>query len=775
MGSIIQLLFILGISLCFCKEVIGQYASPAIPAAYNSDTVKIVPATVFPLGALLTGDATTYLDSLKKLSINTTTNFIDGGGQDNVAKTDTLGWVGGGSGWIPGFFDHQEQRNYLFSGYNKIGSKGILERQLDYAVESGAFYSKAGSLIGTTNTGQEWRIDTSEVLDRQTDKDNDTLGYAGNYLLRFPLGQPLDKFDAKSVNYAHYFDFMYHFADSNLFTVSNPSTPLFTIEIWIRGAKTHSKYNTGDKWRKYDTILTYDITKQKYLDALSSSHDSSWWANDLEHSLRIAPNGDSTVRMHIALDSGFLHHYFTDGTTGDSSSYLRSKFPGELCFGNCDMNSNGDWRNFIRFDVRVRRNPALKIPIFVKGLRIRNGGAEKLLTGGYDSLLAFRFKMISQSKYLVYNDTTKIHDTLTGSYYPNLLNLQSENEPYPDRYYIIGYLDRFARDSNDPNGHPFRRFTAFSPWNPREIRLIWDDILWKPTLTDAAPEHLYRNIEYSAGTSIHLPLPRDMFPKILPARLDLYTQPIMDRTDVVMYEHLHDSLFSNQFIGLLKEVNQGAVAIGTKPVPYWVMGQAYTGLVYKNLDGSTNNGVLPGRLPTGMGYLVDTIRAILSRSSTTDCTPLDRVWNGTLIYDTARTTYDRSNVTAEQIRLQANICAAYGAKGFTVSNAGTNGLREYGFTGNNFDHSIDIYDSSKGIIKGFMDLSDSLYYAVKLKSGGTWFFTKSDTFDLSTYEYWTTTACDPKPHRAKFIPFHDPNTSGLWCINDCSATLTFES
>ncbi len=191
--------------------------------------------------------------------------------------------------------------------------------------------------------------------------------------------------------------------------------------------------------------------------------------------------------------------------------------------------------------------------MYVKGLRMRDGGMEKLVTGGYDSLLAFRFKQISLSKYLSWNSGTKHYDTLTGNYYSNLLNLQSENEPYPERYYVIGYLDRYARDHNDPSGHPFKRFTAFSPWNPREIRLIWDDILWKPLLPDAAPQHMYRNIDYQAGDYIHLGLPRDMFPKTLPSRFDLYRQEIIARTDsaVNKYQHDHDSLLNLSFRGNL--------------------------------------------------------------------------------------------------------------------------------------------------------------------------------------------------------------------------------
>ncbi len=304
----------------------GQYSFPVAPLVYNSDSVKVIPASVFPLGALITGDAGAYLDSPKKVSINTITNFNDGGGQDNVAPSDTLGWVGGGSGWIPDFRDYWEKRMYFFSG--KTGATPALassNRQYDFGTYNNFFQSKV------VTDGNEASVSSSPGDTLGYTASGDTLvntKYSGKYVLRSPVFMQALTGDTNRM--AHYFDFMYRFNTDSV-TIYNSTDTLYMIEIWVRGAKDASIY-TGNTWKLYDTILYYPITKAAFL-----ASDSYWQSADLEHELRMTPQNVSYQRFHIALSQEFMRRFNKDGFS--SPKKLTSLYPGEDCYLNLGNDS----------------------------------------------------------------------------------------------------------------------------------------------------------------------------------------------------------------------------------------------------------------------------------------------------------------------------------------------------------------------------------------------------------------------------------------------------
>jgi hypothetical protein len=768
MKNILMLFFVLLLS---AVNGYAQYSFPVEPQSVNSKGEDIVPAMVFPLGALLTGDADKFLDSLKKVSINTVTTFGSGGGQNHVAKVDTLGSVSGANGMLPDFTDYNERRMYFFSGYDPAppNAKSTLHKSLDYGTKNNRFYDSRVVADGDESSVSALLSDTLSLASGGIDTLSNSA-YAGQYVLRHPDFGYAFTDDTNRIQ--HYFDFIYRFDTTGSSLIDSiwgsftSTEPLYEIELRIRASKDTNLYGHDatlnyPRWKLYDTILTFPITKTSFRTA-----DTYWDTSQLEHGLRQPritgfPNNINYERIHIALPQELMRKMFVWGH--DNTKWLGSHTGG---FRGIEINDP----NTVYFDYRVRRVKPIKM--YIKGLRIREHGAEQLLTGKLDTMLADRYTKISQSKYYDGNGTLQ-----TGSYYKSLLNLQTENEPYPFRYYIISYLDRFAREKK------IKRFTAFSPWESREIRLIWDDILWKPDMTDAAPEHLYRNIEYQADGNQVLPIPRDVLPKTIPSNFRLYSQSIADRTDLDLFEAKHDSSVRTTLRARLQEINQAAFSIGTKPVPFWVMGQAYMGLVYRNPStGAIDNSHMPqtrDNTTISVPYLVQEIKSILSNPSTTSCDELTaHAFNPSFLYDTTTVGNDRANVTAEQIRLQANMSAAWGAKGFTVSNAGTNGLRDLGFSGVGNDVITDMYDTTKPFMvrRDFygqdLNVSDSVrYYQVdRIDSAGTnWWFTPLDNLSTDDYTY-RESPCN-LGNKGRWIPYHDPNTSSLYCISDCASIV----
>lgn len=757
------------------SEAFAQYmlSGPPPEPEGQVDGKKIVRATVFPLGALDAGGDP--LDSLQKLSLNTVTYFHNTMAEHVGTSRDTLGALAGG-GWlwewsgIRGRDSYVEQRMYTFSGYERPD-----DRPFDHAVTKDgrpAFWLMTGS---STQNG-EHRIGGTDTLGLDLDKDTlPNSHYTGKYILRLPRDfATANNWDGNLYRrqYAQYYDFIYRFDSLDLASVASNSV-LYTIEVWVRGAKTHDKYNQTlygtPKWKLYDTVYTFPITKAIYQAALDTASDLDWWTGDLNHGVRISANNQRYARLRMLFDSLLMDRYYNAGRT--ETDTLASRYKGEEWFFTGGPDDNRGFRNNAMFDVRIYRNAGSAVPIYVKGLRVRNGGAEKLLTGQLDSELDTAFTRTAKSLYM---DGSQLKQ---GSYYNRLLNIHTESEPYPDRFYILAYLDRYAAYHPDNyNGKPsYKRITTFSPWQTRQSRLIWDDILWKPNQPTASPEHLYKNIDYQSGDNIHLGIPDDVFPKTGKQGLNLLQQYRILDGDISTYEREHDSILRIGYRDGLREANHAAFGLGAKRIPFWIMAQAYIGITWKNKQtGKTDNGYDPDLLPESQWkpYVVNTFKAWLADPSTQSCEQIGRkLFDVSKIYDTTTMGLDRAHVTSEQIRLQANLAVAWGASGFTVSNTGTNGLREVGTNTIDFKHEAELPDTTGHHFKYIrnLDLSDSLYYQVDNKdsSGVNWWFTKDANLDPAHYDY-RLSGCDPT-RKGKWIPYRNPNTSSLWCLNDCAS------
>lgn len=744
--------------------------------------IPLVSGATFPIGAAVTDGS--RLDSVQSMLANTYAFFNWATGTEDI---DSLYGIHGGTP-LAEYKTYREQRNYLFSGYRRAD-----EHQYDYAVTNGSFAQKdVGAMGGLDNL--EFLIPVNDTLLKiSTDTTRARPGYKGTYLLRMPTNQIYGSSSTDVKHFATYFDFMYSFdRDLPAYDSLGLSDNLFFLDLWIHGAKPHASYNADSNWSKWDTVLTYAITKEIF--EASAIHDSgahSWSQNqnvELEHNLMTAPlssggNGRQYARYHIVLADTFMQNYYRDGTSDSATIHLlQSRYTSPPV--------DTSLRNVVVFDFRLRRNPAKPIPIFVKGLRMRNGGAEKLLTGQLDTLLL-----------------RKQFDTITqGPAYDDMINIHVEDEPYPDRYYIMGYLDRFALYNTDAAKQPLKRLTSFTPYHIKQSRLVWDDLLWSSARQDAAPDHFYRNIDYTSifeARNIQAPwdtankpfamtaLPIDALPKsiissgaVIPS-INMFTQRVWPRSTFNDFEIEHDAIFARSYRKGLQTVNEAAFSLGSKAIPFRIMGQAYIGF-YKVLSGDTSWTDFkyePKRPLWGQDslrkYFIPIVKTMQLDTSYTDPVQIERIiFDGTAFFDTSALGYDRGHVTAEGIRLQANVAAAWGAKGYIYSNAGLDasniGFNSWNFTYHpdsgrfRFEHDADVATEGVQFVSDRIELGitdDLLYEAHHVDTPGTIRYF-ADTANHPGYVFHTASCNSSMLFRT--LPTA-PN--GPWFYNNCNTSF----
>lgn len=761
------------------------------PQGNGPNDEPIVSARVFPLGALQVG-AGAPLDSMQNMYMNVSSYFNNATPESIGPEDDSIFALTGGS-WFWDICDrgrnaYTEARMYLFSGNGPtVGEKRILNRKFD----NGTYNTFHLTANGDT-AGGEYKINATDTVVKSSEWDlNANSHYGGNYIIRMPRLQTTDSNSDGGLIRRHYkqvYDFIYKLdlLDTNITNI-HLDTPLYTIEVLIRGIKTASKYKTSSvngiwKASMYDTIITFPITRKKFTDGIKgkteAGADTQWWTDDLNHALREPQISGSPKYARIKMEfSDALMNRFNNVGMGSTDTLLSNIF-GDTCLFSCDPSL----LRKVVFDVRVRRNPNAAVPIYVKGLRMRNGGADSLLTGKLDyPELRNRFKLTAMSMYVKNGDTVQESDP-NDRYYPKLLKIHVWQEPFPAHYYIMSYLDRYARDNYDSvNKKPsYKRITSFTPYQAEESRLIWDDILWKPNLTTAAPETFYRNIDpYSifekdrANQPVKFEIPIDALPKSqsTSSTTNMLYQRITPRSEVDDYERRADTMLWTTLRHPLQQVNQACFSLGTKPIPFWIMGQAYIGICRVDSHSDFDIESKPKLSDSAIkAKVIPILTAIQTTSGTLPNDTINRyAFRPTDFYDTTRMGYDRYNVTAEQIRLQANMSAAWGAKGYTVSNAGNDGTKDIGYS--NDPHSTNIYDtqseswdSTKRIM--FSDVyiaPEDMKYVAYHK--GTSALTFLDNPGNPDYDYdQSDCGGSVTMHDWKALPF----TSNHYYVNDCS-------
>jgi hypothetical protein len=532
-----SIMLVLALTSFFPEKSAAQYiirrSGGQQPQSRSSTVASMVDATVFPLGALVSDPfgIPTPLDTLYSASLNCFA-FFSAGTTGNPPSTDTLLGIQGGS-LLNEYGDFQERRMYFFSG---------IREAKDTAYDWGTYQNFYYNSIIKADTSKEryiseipsdtlYQLDFNHYWKNGEDTHGDSSHYSGKYVLRAQhdmeaLYYPHTNSD-DTLRYPHYFDFIYRL-DTTISTIAwnnlPPTLPIYKVELWLRAAKDPTIY-TGDSWKPFDTIIEFSITKAMYWSAMSNpGSDSIWQQNGLEHNLLNSrpPQLDEYVRFRIKLSTDLMRKLYKDGF--DSPKKWNPRYIGEDFFGGANRPEG------VFFDFRLRKLQPIRM--YVKGLRMREGGAERLLTGQMDSKLHSQFDSIVAGYYRDQYGT--VHQ---GNYYNNLLNIHLEQEPFRNRYYIIGYLDRYARD------HGYKRLTSFSPQFPREVRLIWDDILWTSTSPLERPQHLYRNFDYTSiwetkaappdsGRNGFMPLfPEDALPKNQRSNTTMYLQKVASRSN----------------------------------------------------------------------------------------------------------------------------------------------------------------------------------------------------------------------------------------------------
>jgi hypothetical protein len=730
------IILILALTFFFPEESTAQYiirrSGGQQPQSGSGTVASMVDATVFPLGALVSDPygIPTPLDTLYSANLNCFA-FFSTGTTGNPPSTDTLLGIQGGS-LLYEYGGYQERRMYFFSGYRV----NVTDTIYDWGKYQNFYYDSIVKVdtnqeryISETPSDTLYQLDFRHYWKNGQDTHGDSSHYSGKYVLRAQhdmeaLYYPHTNSD-DTLCYPHYFDFIYRFDTTKNFVQWQglPNTlPIYKVELWLRAAKDSSIY-TGDSWKPFDTIIEFSITKAMYWSAMSDpGSDSMWHHNDLEHSLRLGPlpQNKPYVRFRIKLSTDLMRKLYKDGF--DSPKKWNPRYIGEDFFGGANRPKG------VFFDFRLRKLQPIRL--YVKGLRMREGGAERLLTGQMDAKLQSQFDSIEAGYYRDYYGT--VHQ---GNYYNNLLNIHLEQEPFPNRYCIIGYLDRYARD------HGYKRLTSFSPQFPREIRLTWDDILWTSASPLERPQHLYRNFDYTSiwetkpappdsGGNGFMPLfPEDALPKNQRSNTTMYLQKIASRSNLKLFERQHDSVFLQAYRKPLKEVNKAAFETGSGRTPFWVMGQAYAGYCYVHRTGTygyidTFNIYTRPDLPidTMKKHVIPAIQQILMDTSSSQADLYRHAFNPTYLYDTTRLGNDRGSPTAEEIRLEANTAAAWGAKGFNVSNAGNDGGIDMGFSTFNKTASYDVeqdgWDTTKPYICKWVTFSPATDFQYVCDSSG---------------------------------------------------------